>query len=225
MTIRKPAVTHASSSNTAPIELRERRQDILHAALACATERGVEAVSIDGVRARCGASVGSIYHHFGSREGLVSALYLDIFQEQSRYMHQALEAVFTPREGVQALVTGYLDWVVRYPDRARFLFQARAVAIGGPLAPALVDAASRRNAVLTAWFAPHQASGAVQPLPCELLPSLVMGPVQSYCRAWLGGNRGLPCPTVYRTPLAEAAWACVGATTAWAATAAPSAPP
>eukprot|EP01030_Chromulinospumella_sphaerica_P002207 gene2207-2161_t len=43
----------------------DRRQDILNAALACAAEGGVDAVTIDGVRARCGASVGSIYHHFG----------------------------------------------------------------------------------------------------------------------------------------------------------------
>jgi AcrR family transcriptional regulator len=211
MTIHKPTVTHASSSNTAPVELSDRRHGILLAALACATERGVEAISIEGVRARCGASVGSIYHHFGSREGLVSALYLNIFQEQSRYMQQALEASFTARDGVQALVTGYLDWVVQHPERARFLFQARAMAVGGPHAQALVDASSRRNAAVTTSLGPHQASGEVQALPCELLPSLVMGPVQSYCRAWLGGNRGLPSPSVYRTQLAAAAWACVGA--------------
>ena len=38
----------------------DRRQDILNAALACAADGGVDAVTIDGVRARCGASVGSI---------------------------------------------------------------------------------------------------------------------------------------------------------------------
>jgi AcrR family transcriptional regulator len=211
MVTRKIPVTHASSNNTAPVELSDRRHDILQAALACAADRGVEAISIEGVRALCGASVGSIYHHFGSREGVVSALYLDIFQEQSRYMQQALEAAFTARDGVEALVTGYLDWVVQHPERARFLFQARAMAVSGPHAQALVEASSRRHAAVTTWFGPHQASGEVQALPCELLPSLVMGPVQSYCRAWLGGNRGLPSPSVYRTQLASAAWACVGA--------------
>ena len=46
------------------------------------------------------------------------------------------------------------------------------------------------------------------------MPSLVMGPVQSYCRAWLSGNGaqvGLPSPTTYRTELAEAAWRSVRA--------------
>ena len=55
---------------------------------------------------------------------------------------------------------------------------------------------------------------ALRDLPCELMPSLVMGPVQSYCRAWLSGNAaqgGLPSPTTYRTELAEAAWRSVRA--------------
>ena len=44
--------------------------------------------------------------------------------------------------------------------------------------------------------------------------SLVMGPVQSYCRAWLSGNAaqgGLPSPTTYRAELADAAWRSVKA--------------
>jgi len=41
-----------------------------------------------------------------------------------------------------------------------------------------------------------------------------MGPVQSYCRAWLSGNAaqgGLPSPTTYRAELADAAWRSVKA--------------
>ena len=60
----------------------DRRQDILNAALACAAEGGVDAVTIDGVRARCGASVGSIYHHFGNRDGIVAALFFEIYHDQ-----------------------------------------------------------------------------------------------------------------------------------------------
>ena len=80
--------------------------------------------------------------------------------------------------------------------------------------PDLAEAARRRNQALVAWFEPHRQSGALRDLPCELMPSLVMGPVQSYCRAWLSGNAaqgGLPSPTTYRTELAEAAWRSVRA--------------
>lgn len=195
----------------------DRRQEILNAALACAAEGGVDAVTIDGVRARCGASVGSIYHHFGNRDGIVATLFFDIFHDQSRSVQAQLDAARGAEAGVRALVTGYLDWVVAEPERARFLFQARSAVAASPRTPDLAEAAKRRNRALLDWFAPHQQSGALRDLPCELLPSLVMGPVQSYCRAWLSGQSGagdtalLPSPTTYRAELADAAWRAVRA--------------
>ncbi len=195
-------------------EPADRRQDILNAALACAADGGVDAVTIDGVRARCGASVGSIYHHFGNRDGIVAALFFDIFHDQSRSVQVQLDAAQGVEAGVRALVTGYLDWVVAQPERARFLFQARGAVTAGPRTPDLAEAARRRNQALVAWFEPHRQSGAVRNLPCELMPSLVMGPVQSYCRAWLSGLEGtnaLPSPTTYREELADAAWRAVKA--------------
>lgn len=173
-----------------PAEPIDRRQEILSAALACAAQAGVDAVSIDGVRARCGASVGSIYHHFGSREGIVAALFFDIFAAQSRSVQAQLDAAVGVEAGVQALVTGYLDWVVAQPVQARFLFQARSPVASGPRSTELAEAARGRNQALLAWFEPHRRGGALRDLPCELMPSLVMGPVQSYCRAWLSERAG-----------------------------------
>jgi len=210
MASRNSPTPTSSPADPAP----DRRQEILNAALACAADGGVDAVTIDGVRARCGASVGSIYHHFGNRDGIVAALFFDIFHDQSRAVQVQLDAARGVEAGVRALVTGYLDWVVAQPERARFLFQARGAVAAGPRTPDLADAARRRNQALVAWFEPHRRAGAVRDLPCELMPSLVMGPVQSYCRAWLSGNAaqgGLPSPTTYRTELAEAAWRSVRA--------------
>jgi AcrR family transcriptional regulator len=216
MATRKSATESAAVARApeTPVEAGDRRQDILRAALACATELGLEAVSIEGVRARCGASVGSIYHHFGSREGIVAALYVELFHRQSLAIQAALDRSRTAQDGVRALVQGYLDWVVAHPDQARFMFQARGLATQSPRSADLAAAAQRRNEALVAWFAPHQAQGTVQTLPCELLPSLVMGPVQSYCRAWLSGSAGLPSPTQFREALASAAWQAVRGTRA-----------
>ena len=115
---------------------------------------------------------------------------------------------------MRALVTGYLDWVVAQPAQARFLFQARSPVAAGPRAPDLAQAAQQRTQALRTWFEPHRQSGAVRALPCELLPSLVMGPVQSYCRAWLSGLQAqgaLPSPASYRSAWADAGWRAVRA--------------
>lgn len=203
-----------STTPAQPADTVDRRQDILNAALACAADGGVDVVSIDGVRARCGASVGSIYHHFGNRDGIVAALFFDIYHDQSRSVQSQLDAAQGVEAGVLALVTGYLDWVVAQPERARFLFQARGAVAASPRTPDLAEVARRRNQALVAWFEPHRQSGALRDLPCELMPSLVMGPVQSYCRAWLSDRSGpgtLPSPETYRNELAAAAWRAVRA--------------
>ena len=62
--------------------------------------------------------------------------------------------------------------------------------------------ASGRRAVLQSW------SGSMFEY---LMPSLVMGPVQRYCRAWLSAPDALPPPSTYRTELADAAWRAVRA--------------
>src|SRR5215470_14374357 len=54
-----------------------RRKSILDAALACFLERGVAATTTEEIRDRSGASIGSIYHHFGDKEGLAGALYVE----------------------------------------------------------------------------------------------------------------------------------------------------
>ena len=206
--------TSPTPASSPPLEPRNRRQDILDAALACATAHGVDAISIDHLRAHCGASVGSIYHHFGNKEGVVAALFFDIFNLQSCSVQAQLDAAQDAEGGVRALVTGYLDWVVAQPAQARFLFQARSPVAAGPRAPDLAQAAQQRTQALRTWFEPHRQSGAVRALPCELLPSLVMGPVQSYCRAWLAAPAGpgaLPSPSSYREELADAAWRAVRA--------------
>ena len=206
--------TSPTPASSPPIEPSNRRQDILDAALACATAHGVDAISIDHLRAHCGASVGSIYHHFGNKEGVVAALFFDIFKAQSRSVQAQLDAAQDAEGGVRALVTGYLDWVVAQPAQARFLFQARGAVVAGTRTPDLAEAAHGRNQAMLAWFEPHRRSGALRDLPCELMPSLVMGPAQSYCRAWLSGAAGptaLPSPITYRAEFADAAWRAVRA--------------
>lgn len=188
----------------------DRRRDILDAALACFLEQGIEPTTIEAIRERCGASVGSIYHHFGSKDGILAALCLRALDEQSASMARATAGAPTPRDGVRGLVLGYLDWVQTDPIRARFLFQARPLVARGPRAADLAERARQRNAALLAWFEPHRASGALRDLPCEIYPSLVIGPAQSYSRAWLAGGEMAP-PAVYREVLADAAWRAVAA--------------
>jgi len=59
---------------TFPGRRSDLKRIILREALACFNEVGIEATSIETIRARCDTSVGAIYHHFGNKEGLVAAI-------------------------------------------------------------------------------------------------------------------------------------------------------
>jgi hypothetical protein len=53
--------------------------------------------------------------------------------------------------------------------------------------------------------------GVLRDLPADLIPALVLGPTESYCRAWLAGRRPAS-PADYAPLLAEAAWRALAST-------------
>lgn len=183
------------------------KRDILQAALACFNEHGLEPTTIEMVRLRCNTSVGNIYHHFGNKEGLVSALFFAALEDQARLREDYFSRAATAQEGIAALVHGYVDWVTAEPELARFQYQARAAVAQGPQADELAQRNRERNRTLLAWF---DAAGRREQLPAgwppELLPSLLVGQAEHYCRAWLSG-RVQASPRRYREHLARAAWA------------------
>lgn len=62
----------------------DRRQEILDAALTSFNEKGVAATTVDDVRRLSGASVGSLYHHFGGKDELAQELYVEILRDYQR---------------------------------------------------------------------------------------------------------------------------------------------
>ena len=62
----------------------ELKRDIFRKALQLFNEQGIEATTIEMIRAECDTSVGAIYHHFGNKEGLVAALLITPQNEQAK---------------------------------------------------------------------------------------------------------------------------------------------
>src|SRR5205809_146994 len=98
-----------------------RRAQILARALASFTERGVAGASIDEIRRRSGASVGSIYHHFGGKDELAGALYLDGLADYQRGFLTTLSSAASTEAGVTGVVHHHLGWIATHCDLARFL--------------------------------------------------------------------------------------------------------
>lgn len=189
---------------------KNRRASILQAALECFTEHGIEGTTIEMIRDKSGASTGSLYHHFANKEDIASTLFLDGLHNYSERLLKGLAACSDARDGIEMMVTSYIDWVTENPDWARFIFSARGRMIRGDAAEALKENNRAQFTALRDWLQPHIEQGELQPLPLDLYHALVNGPIQDYCRSWLAG-RVRHSPRQHARTFANAAWRSVAA--------------
>jgi AcrR family transcriptional regulator len=182
-----------------------RRDAILSAALRLFTHKGYAGTSIDDLRQASGASVGSIYHHFGDKAGVAAALFIETLRDYQQGVLDLIRQGPRARQGVEGIVRHHLAWIAAHPDEARFLFGMR---------PAEVLLASRKelramnrtffNEVF-GWLAEQGEAGRIREVRRNLYFPLVIGPSQELARQWLDGLVKEPLEEAAPV-LAEAAW-------------------
>jgi AcrR family transcriptional regulator len=100
--------------------------DILDAARALVLAEGPRAASVAAISQASGAPVGTLYHRFGSRDGLLAAAW---FRALERYQAIALAAEAAhrddPVEAGVALAASVLSFAAAEPDDARLLLAVR----------------------------------------------------------------------------------------------------
>jgi AcrR family transcriptional regulator len=177
------------------------KQAILDAALAEFAEKGFISATVEAVRRRSGASVGSIYHWFDGKEGIASALYAEGVRDYQRGFLATLRRNTDAERGIKALVRHHLRWVERNPDLARFL-----LATSETDSRELPELNREVFSATANWLRPHVKAGRVRRLPLDLYYTLLIGPSQEFARHWLQGRMRSSIRTAERA-LAQAAWA------------------
>jgi AcrR family transcriptional regulator len=165
----------------------QRRREILSAALECFAAKGYSATTLEDIRARAGASTGSIYHHFVNKAQLAAELYLEGVRSTQESGLQALTAQEDLREGIQALVIAYLDWVQANPALARFLFAMRHADFMEPAEAELERMNRDTFAAAGAWFEARVASGEMPDIPIDVQRAILFGPASHFARRMLSG--------------------------------------
>jgi AcrR family transcriptional regulator len=186
-------------------EAPSRRSVILDAALAEFTAQGVAGTSIEDIRRRSDASVGSIYHHFGDKDGIAGALYLEGLSRYQRGFTNVVDGATTAREGVENGVRYHLSWVDSHRDLARFLLLARDARVVVAAEKPLRDLNRKFFGHLEGWTRARIADGELRELGPELMYALWIGPSQELARQWLA-TRSRASLTDSADVLADAAW-------------------
>ncbi|QFT22066.1 HTH-type transcriptional repressor Bm3R1 [Pseudomonas sp. THAF187a] len=165
-----------------------RKDEILQAALACVTEQGVDGTTIEMIRDRSGASIGSLYHHFGNKERIIAALYMSGTAQYAQMLQSGFASADSAEACVRLLVTSYIDWVVANPDWARFILHSRSRVEAGEMGDALREANREHFAQIFAALAEYRQQGLFKALPDDCFASVVIGPAQDLARNWLAGR-------------------------------------
>lgn len=183
-----------------------RRATILDAALDCFLLHGVAGTTIDDLRLASGASVGCIYHHFGSKEQLAAALYVQILASYHDAFLASLKTSRSARAGVEGAVRHHLRWVAARPSQAKYLFHCREPEVVSETNRAARQLNVSFYAEAAAWLADHVSNGRIRALAPELYHALWMGPSLEYTRQWLAGNNRSRDQLTGERHLTEAAW-------------------
>ncbi|MER6348302.1 TetR/AcrR family transcriptional regulator [Streptomyces sp. NPDC001595] len=160
---------------------------LLDTALRVYAECGEQGLTVSAVTKASGVSLGSLYHHFGSFDGLLDALTQRWLDRLLGELVGALQRTRTARTGIEALVRTYLVFVQEHPAASRLLHSSRADRQSMAVAKELRDTQEARVSAFGLWIQAHVDTGEVAPLPQPLMESLVLGPVVAVARRWLSG--------------------------------------
>ena len=173
------------------------RDRLLKAAAAEFAAHGIAGARVDRIARTARANKALIYHHFGNKDGLFSAVV-------GRELQQLYDAVPVTPDDLPGYAVGMFDFAVAHPDLMRLLawsgLERRA-----PVPP---EQAAGTAAKLAA-IAGAQAAGRVQATDT---PAFILSVIVAVATAWTAGNpyaavidpATAGCPTVYRDAVRRA---------------------
>jgi AcrR family transcriptional regulator len=197
-------------TSTIPRASRQARRRILDAALDSFAERGYEATTIDDIRTASGASIGTIYHHFKSKQGIAATLFLEGLGSYQEGVIAVYAANADAEAGVRAVVRHYLAWAAANPRLARFLLTTRQPEVRAETDAQLHALNARFYGATEDWWRRQTEAGVVRALPREIVTTIVVGPAEAFMRRWLAGRTSTSLEDATRA-LEDTAWRAVRA--------------
>lgn len=144
----------------------DRRTQILNAALAVFSRRGLAATKIADIAAQAGLSHGLVYHYFASKEDIFVELIRIADTSSSSAMLQAEQLPLPPREKLRTIIQFVLQSLLgQYESAYMFYLMAQAM-MSDTTPPAAKEILSKFNIpyeVITRIIAQGQADGTIAP--------------------------------------------------------------
>lgn len=153
------------------------QRTLLDAALAELREVGVDRMSLRGVARRAGVSHAAPSHHFGDKNGLLTALAAEGLDEFQGYLQRARRPD-DPVAGLLELGRAYIEFAADHPDHYDLMFRHTLVDTADA---EYQRAGSEAYATLQDHVAAMQALGWHADVPLTELTTAVWGLVHGLC--------------------------------------------
>lgn len=173
------------SARTRTEMIDETRAKLLSAARRAFADAGYAAASMDELTASVGLTRGALYHHFGSKRGLLSAVAEQIDAEIDAELARAESAAEGPAEALAARAETYIRLTLE-PEAQRILFRD-APAVLGPRSNALDSACTQ---ALAALIEAGQHEGSLRPGGSPLALAVQLNGALSAASAWVATAEG-----------------------------------
>ncbi|MBF4161049.1 TetR/AcrR family transcriptional regulator [Nocardioides acrostichi] len=186
---------------------RDAQSCVHRAAERLFAEVGFESASIAALSERSGVSNGSIYHHFGSKEGVLDALLFRAASDLQEHLLAALDDhLDDARAAVAKTVAAQLSWSERNRSACMLLTEYGGRLRAGRRAGDLRGLNDHYLARTSVWLAAAAERDQLPALTPQVAHAIVFAPAREVVRVWLS-RPDSPTPTSLTAPLAAAAWA------------------
>lgn len=151
---------------------RDKREQIVRAALTLAAAQGVSKTTLRGVAAACGVSLGLVQHYFGTKAALIAAVDDYVLERFADILDDSPKAVRDQR--ADGLAHKFARLMARRPEAMDYV--ARALCDGEPIGAVIFDRLVAVSAVHTPAFAESAGGGPSGPDPAwaPLHPLILM---------------------------------------------------
>ena len=112
-------------STPGAVPRRDRRADILQAAVELFSEKGYQSATTDEIAERAGVTKRTLYNHMGSKNHILYEIHRAFIAEGLRRWEAVAAAGHRPAEMVRALIREHLAIVIEYHLAIRVFFEER----------------------------------------------------------------------------------------------------
>lgn len=187
----------------------QRRKEILDATLDALIETGESKTFIHEVCKRARVSVGTLYHHFGSKDQLIATLHYTVLNLYQEGAGGILAADPPAEQGIKETVDYHLRWLANHPREATFLLQQPFAGFRSDRVPAELTGTNEEFlGIVHSWLNRQMDAGHLRRLPFDTVVAQLIGPLHHWVRAQLfvAPDRAAERADRAASTLAEGAW-------------------